>query len=734
MKYFRNTQLGVTLIDALIAMVVAGVGLLALAFFQSDLVSTSAESKNRTRAVHLAQDKLEELRNLSIKDDFITYTTDADGNVIYDVGSKVNFVGAGDDADSAGGDGSTYAVNWEISPDPSDSADAANQLNTDKYAKIKVTVSWDDVDGTPQNVVLSSFIAWSDPQTSADEEETSSLTAGGAAPSPTGSAYLGGTPLDVTGVDNKDGTEVRYSTDGKTTQIVQMEYADDSVDGGLVAASVLLTIDGQAIRLRGRVVNELDIPPDDVVEEDIVLTRILTSDAGVCQFNDGERLGQGDLTNGQFSCYVASDWYGNLGVLTHKSSDEAFICAATVRYQTNAEIKTNEYFLDENNDVVISIFEWNNDSAIQVFIEEEGNGVDDFLGITYSEVPSLDPVDAGSFEVGTEYIITISGDTEFTEIGAFDNDSGTIFTAIGIGSGTGTATPTADAGILGTLVGQNFYLREGGCITAASGQFQITGTIEFPNKKMLEPNEVKINGQNCTLSNIKNSSVGYTCTAQQGTDAEGGSVISLIETEMVEGCAATIATLPDGFTIPGEEDTTDVLAHFQYESNISAITYLYDMDAQDADNTTGGDGAVTYQLTDADTAVTSDVRSVYNAYSESSDSYNWIYTLDQNDYDATQIVNSDGNISSTTQGDYVYSDITLIDGQSVKYVIVNANGDILHILKEGDGDYTKLLTDNYTDFTKSGASERTLRYDESIITGPGIEHAKSGVDITISCP
>jgi hypothetical protein len=46
---------------------------------------------------------------------------------------------------------------------------------------------------------------------------------------------------------------------------------------------------------------------------------------------------------------------------------------------------------------------------------------------------------AGSFSVGLDYVIVTSGDTDFTAIGAANNNVGTFFTASGAGAGTGTA-------------------------------------------------------------------------------------------------------------------------------------------------------------------------------------------------------------------------------------------------------------------------------------------------------
>lgn len=49
---------------------------------------------------------------------------------------------------------------------------------------------------------------------------------------------------------------------------------------------------------------------------------------------------------------------------------------------------------------------------------------------------------AGQFKTGVEYEIVTTGTTNFTTIGAADNNVGTKFTATGVGTGTGTAMPT----------------------------------------------------------------------------------------------------------------------------------------------------------------------------------------------------------------------------------------------------------------------------------------------------
>jgi len=50
----------------------------------------------------------------------------------------------------------------------------------------------------------------------------------------------------------------------------------------------------------------------------------------------------------------------------------------------------------------------------------------------------------GALEIGTEYKILTTGDTDFTLVGAVDSNPGTVFTATGPGAGTGTVVATAD--------------------------------------------------------------------------------------------------------------------------------------------------------------------------------------------------------------------------------------------------------------------------------------------------
>jgi hypothetical protein len=92
-------------------------------------------------------------------------------------------------------------------------------------------------------------------------------------------------------------------------------------------------------------------------------------------------------------------------------------------------------------------------SGAYKFVLKDANGN---LLATYDNIPTLPQppivndassisyeqgytVNAGSFTVGANYLITSVGNTDFTAIGAAANLVGVLFTATGVGSGTGTA-------------------------------------------------------------------------------------------------------------------------------------------------------------------------------------------------------------------------------------------------------------------------------------------------------
>lgn len=132
----RVTQiLGFTLLEALVAFLIVSIGVLALAKLQGTLVSDSADSRLRSHAASVAQDKIEELRGFANQE---TYD-----NLI--VGSS------GSDTQNAAN--TVFTRSWVISDCP----------NTVNCKQIAMAVTWTDIKGQEQTINLTSYIAQTDP-------------------------------------------------------------------------------------------------------------------------------------------------------------------------------------------------------------------------------------------------------------------------------------------------------------------------------------------------------------------------------------------------------------------------------------------------------------------------------------------------------------------------------------------------------------------------------------------
>lgn len=134
-----GTQRGATMVEALVAFLVLAFGLLAIAGFQVTLSRNSDLAKQRSEAMRLAQERLEELRTFQSLAGYNTLANQAAANV---TGYATN---------------TTYSIASAITgyTDP----------NPD-YKTVVVTVSWTDRVGATQTVTLNSTIAGIDPRQS----------------------------------------------------------------------------------------------------------------------------------------------------------------------------------------------------------------------------------------------------------------------------------------------------------------------------------------------------------------------------------------------------------------------------------------------------------------------------------------------------------------------------------------------------------------------------------------
>jgi hypothetical protein len=111
------------------------------------------------------------------------------------------------------------------------------------------------------------------------------------------------------------------------------------------------------------------------------------------------------------------------------------------------------------------------------------NGAGVFVGYL-DQLATSDPITAGSFVVGVEYIIVSTGTTNFTLIGAANSSPGTIFEATGAGTGTGTAKPrftTESFTVVYSGTPRSLFIRarDGGTAGDDAGikTFETTGTL-----------------------------------------------------------------------------------------------------------------------------------------------------------------------------------------------------------------------------------------------------------------
>ncbi len=131
---------GLTLIEVILAIALASIGLLAYAVLSGAVVERNAVSKKSSVAVTLAQDKIEELKELGTR--IILSDADTLDSPVYDSVTQSWTATAGGEAIDAqgvsGGSDALYTRTWSITP----------VNGADYFTNISVTVSWDNVSRT----------------------------------------------------------------------------------------------------------------------------------------------------------------------------------------------------------------------------------------------------------------------------------------------------------------------------------------------------------------------------------------------------------------------------------------------------------------------------------------------------------------------------------------------------------------------------------------------------------
>jgi len=165
---------------------------------------------------------------------------------------------------------------------------------------------------------------------------------------------------------------------------------------------------------------------------------------------------------------------------SHPSTIDDNNNSVVVTHQMEDYYPAQYYYWADDGDGVVEDGE-----GVQVFISDGGSS-------RSTETISVGTTSAGSFVIGDDYQIVTAGTTDFTLIGAADNNPGTIFTATGAGSGTGTASSIHIGSLyeIATSGNTNFTLigaadNNPGTVFTATGVGSGTGTVyPYPRDKL----------------------------------------------------------------------------------------------------------------------------------------------------------------------------------------------------------------------------------------------------------
>ncbi len=129
----RTASHGISLVEALIALLILGVAMLGLVRLQGQTMLSMGDSRMKTHALAVAQDKIEELRNFANRSEYAVYSGSAN--------------------DTIAGVSGAFTRTWTLT-------DCAGSV---PCKQIRVSISWTDHNGETQTVQLSSIIAGLDP-------------------------------------------------------------------------------------------------------------------------------------------------------------------------------------------------------------------------------------------------------------------------------------------------------------------------------------------------------------------------------------------------------------------------------------------------------------------------------------------------------------------------------------------------------------------------------------------
>lgn len=316
----HHSNRGFTMAEALVGLVILALGLLSLARFQASMVESSGLTKARTAAINFGQDKVEELRNLINKGEFITVDTSTDPYTY----SPGTLIAAG--SDTRAGTNAIYTREWDISNTPTTSDEQYR-------ANIAITVTWIDATNTAQSIKLNSIIAWLDPSagsvstTSARNTIATLQFPAAGTITGDGSSRLDTSSPDLTISDPAPDTTRIATTRGGIIYLI------DSFDVILLTATAPLTTVSGIVGLGD---------DTETTDAELALIDVVTSDAGYCSYPLDPDTGIPDSSPSPtkaYICYVAGGWYGGVGIFGSQPDDD--ICVGKTREYRGELISTD---------------------------------------------------------------------------------------------------------------------------------------------------------------------------------------------------------------------------------------------------------------------------------------------------------------------------------------------------------------------------------------------------------
>ncbi|WP_018649178.1 MULTISPECIES: hypothetical protein [unclassified Thioalkalivibrio] len=244
---------GFALLEALIALIVFAVGLLAIAQFHGTLMQTSGQSKASSEALYLAQQKIDELRSVSWEE--------------MESGSEAGLEGTND----------VFELTWEV-------------IKDGDLADIRVRVNGSEIDGIQLYTSISRVADIALAQSDGDGTTGTYRNEDGEVELPT-DAHEGQTV---------DGMMVRTDESGEITEIIDPDTGD------------FLEVPNGSARISGNIF----FRGDDFLDNGLPPIQITATGNTLCRVFPGQGLSHsttfGSYEAIGYSCYVSNGWLGNI--------------------------------------------------------------------------------------------------------------------------------------------------------------------------------------------------------------------------------------------------------------------------------------------------------------------------------------------------------------------------------------------------------------------------------------